>query len=261
MRSVIRFAQRGDGIEHAVHAGIGERAARHDGPKLPRGERAPGRGEVVRPRGPAGKMLLHERFVARGQLLAKRLAARVILRLHEHAVRREQARKLRHRAGDVRALAVGLAEHNQRRDAARTEHAKERHGVALHALGAGDDEQRGIEHGQRALHLAGEIDVAGGIHERDMEGVSIRAWEGEVRLFAEDGDAARAFEGVVVHERVAMIDAAAAAQHARMAQKLLAKRRLARVHVRGHAQCQVHGVSLSCSSSRRRAKTASTTFF
>ena len=77
--------------------------------------------------------------------------------------------------------------------------------------------------------------MAGRVHQRDMHNLPVLTRQVKGRLLAEDGDAARAFKGVIVHERVAMIDASAAAQHARVAQELLAEGGFARVHVRGHA--------------------------
>ena len=69
----------------------------------------------------------------------------------------------------------------------------------------------------------------------------------------------------LVHESVAVIDAAAGANHARAPEKLFAERRLARVNVRRNPERQIHGCSSVCafaasSSSRMRSNTASTTF-
>ena len=203
-------------------------------------------------------MLFQQKLVPLGQRLAH--VAR-----HQHTVAGKQPAHLRRHARSVRALPVRLIQKNNRRDFSLLQQPEERHGVALHALRAGDDEQRRIQHGQRALHLAGKIDVPRRIHQRDEKRLAARNRPRKRRLFGENRDAARALHRIVVHEGVAVIDAAAGANHARAPEKLFAERRLARVNVRRNPERQIHGCSSVCafavsSSSRMRSNTASTTF-
>ena len=48
-------------------------------------------------------------------------------------------------------------------------------GLRLDALGGIDDQQRALDGGQRARHLVGEIDVAGGVDEVEDVGLAVLA--------------------------------------------------------------------------------------
>ena len=210
-------------------------------------------------------MRFQKRFIPCGELFLQR----VILRAgHQHAVAAEQPLHLRRHARRIRAFPVGLVEKDQRGNALLSEQLEKRHRVALHAFRAGHDQQRRIQHGQCALHFSGKIDVSRRIHQRDEERLAVLRAPLKRRLLGKDGDAARAFHRVVVHKRVAVVNASAGSDHARPAEHLFAKGRLARVNVRRHAKGQVHVVSsaglpfcsAASSSSRIRSRTASTTF-
>ena len=260
-----RVRQRGNRLQQRVHAAILQRAAREHGKQLPRRHRPAHPGQIIA----RLRRVLQVRFQQRVVALGQRLAQRVRLLRHIHAVRAEQAAKLQKRERRLRA--IRLVQEDHRRNPPRAQQAKERDRVALHALRAGDDQQRHVQHAQRALGLAQEIDVPRRVHQRDVQR-PVPARQVKRRLLAEDRDAPRPLDRVAVHEGVAVVDAPRPAQHARVREQLLAQRRLARVDVRGHAQRQVHapsssrgscpsGAAASCASSARmRAKTASTTF-
>ena len=233
-RGIVRLRQRRNRLHQRIHAHVHQRAAaehgiKHAGPHRPARTR-----EIVRALRGFLQVPLHEQLVARSQLLAQQF--RVLC--HEHAVARQQPLHLRHHARNVRALAVGLVQKDDRRNPLVPEQAHQRHRVALHALRAGDDQHRHVQHGQRALHLAGKIDVAGRVHQRDAHRLPILTRQIEGRLLAEDRDAARTLERMSVHERVAVVHAASPAQQAAAHKQLLAQRRLARVHMGQHAQAK-----------------------
>ena len=56
--------------------------------------------------------------------------------------------------------------------------------MALHAIGAADEEYRAVQHRQGALGLAGEVHMARGVHQGDL-GLARR----EEGLLGEDGNA------------------------------------------------------------------------
>ena len=73
-----------------------------------------------------------------------------------------------------------------------------------------------------------------------MKRRSIFPREAEGRLLGEDGDAPCALQAVCVHERIAVVHAAALAQYARVPEHLLTQGRLACVNMRSHTQSQIH---------------------
>ena len=81
--------------------------------------------------------------------------------------------------------------------------------MALHTVAAADDEHRVIEDGERALHLGGKVDMAGGVEQRDL-GCS----GGEHGLLGKNGDAALTLECVGIEKGVAVVDAAELSQRA-----------------------------------------------
>ena len=82
--------------------------------------------------------------------------------------------------------------------------------MALHAVRAADDEHGVVEHLKRALHLGGEIDMAGRVEQCDVRVAAVQH-----RLLGEDGDAALALKRFGIQKGVAVIDAAERTQRAR----------------------------------------------
>ena len=110
------------------------------------------------------------------------------------------------------------------------EQAPEGAGVPLDAVVRAYDEHREIEGGERPLRLGGEIDVPGGVHQRDR-GVCV--FEG--CLGGEDRDATVALHEVGVEVGVAAVDAPAGADGARVEQHRFCECGLTCVDVRQYA--------------------------
>ena len=75
--------------------------------------------------------------------------------------------------------------------------------VALNALRTGEDQDRNVHDGDRALHLRGKVHVPRGVHEKELP-----AAEHKLRLIGEDGDPPRALQRVRVQEGVLVVDPA-----------------------------------------------------
>ena len=110
-------------------------------------------------------------------------------------------------------------------------------GVTLDAVICAYDEHREVEGGERPLRLGGEIDVTGGVHQRDRS-----ACVHESRLGGEDRDATVALHEVGVEVGVAAVDATAGADSARVEQHRFCERCLTCVDVRQYADNRLpHG--------------------
>ncbi len=66
-------------------------------------------------------------------------------------------------------------------------------------LGGVDEQERAVGHEQRALDLAAEVGVAGGVDDVDLAAVPSAAAPAHARVLREDRDAALALEIVRVH--------------------------------------------------------------
>ena len=112
--------------------------------------------------------------------------------------------------------------------------------LALHALARVEHEDRAVEHAQRALHLDGEVDVAGGVDDVDVvvRELILRSVPDAVGRGGLDRDALLALE---IHRVHLGADAVLAAHlvnlvdSTRVEQDALGERRLARVDVGGDA--------------------------
>src|SRR5690606_21435782 len=87
-----------------------------------------------------------------------------------------------------------------------------------------NQQHHAVDHGERALHLAAEVRVAGGIDD-----VDVRALPADGAILRQDGDAALALDGVVVHHRID--DLLVLCESSGLAQKLVHLGGLAMVHV------------------------------
>jgi hypothetical protein len=121
----------------------------------------------------------------------------------------------------------------------------------LHAVDAGDHQHGAVEHMERALHLRGEVDVAGRVQQGER-----RAGMREMRLRGEHGDAPAALEVVRVQRGVPAVHAPHLLQFSAGVQDGLAERGLSRVHVGQNADRPFfHGVSVPCLSGGQRPPT------
>ena len=103
----------------------------------------------------------------------------------------------------------------------------QRFGVALHAVSAGDDEDRVVEGAQHAFGFSGEVDVTGGVEQGESEAAVFHK-----RLMGRDGDATRFFERAGVEEGVTVVDAAEFTDFTGAVEQRFGERGLARVHMR-----------------------------
>ena len=88
--------------------------------------------------------------------------------LHQHGVVLELVAELLSHALGVGPRAVELVDEGQARDLVAPHLAVDGHGLALHARHAAQHQHRPVEHAQRALHLDGEVDVAGRVDDVDV---------------------------------------------------------------------------------------------
>ena len=109
----------------------------------------------------------------------------------------------------------------------------ERARVPLHAVRAAHNEDRRVQHRERALRLTGEIHMARRIEKRYGA-----VFPCEPSLLREDRDAALALLRVGVEKSVRVIDAAQTPERPGRIEKRLGKRRFPGVHVRENADAQ-----------------------
>ena len=102
--------------------------------------------------------------------------------------------------------------------------------MALHAVGAADDEHGVVKHLQGAFGLGGKIDVSGRV-EQIEDGVAVV----EHSLLGKNGDAALALQRVGVQKGVLVVNAAELADVARAVHHGFAQGGFARVHMRQYA--------------------------
>ena len=191
---------------------------------------------------------VHQAFVPRGDFFNQRLAhpaARKPARVDY--IRGKQPLHLRKRFLRVRALTVDFIEKNQRRHAVFAQQAENRLRVALHALGAADYDHCRVHHGNRPLHFGRKIGVSGRIHPENLIAVPFNQ-----RLIGENRNAALPLNRVRVEKRVAVIDPAHRADGTGKGKHALGKRRLARVHVREHANGNLHAHIVPAFAARRK---------
>ena len=105
--------------------------------------------------------------------------------------------------------------------------------MALHAVRAAHNEDRRIEHRERALRFAGKVHMA-----RRIEKGYGAVFPCELRLLGKDRDAALALLRVSVEKSVRMVDAAQTPKRAGGIEKRLGERRFPGVHVRKNADAQ-----------------------
>ncbi len=75
--------------------------------------------------------------------------------------------------------------------------------MGLDSIGGGDHQDGIVQHLQGPLHLRGEVHVAWGIQEGDLQ---LRG--GKLRLFGKDGDAPAAFQTVGVQKGIPVVHSA-----------------------------------------------------
>ena len=102
--------------------------------------------------------------------------------------------------------------------------------MALHSLRAADDNHCAVNHLQGPLHFRGEIHMS-----RRIQQPIFPPLPGESGLPGKDGNPPAPFQRMGVHKAVSIIHPSRRADGMGLQQKLLAKRCLACVHMRGNA--------------------------
>ena len=113
---------------------------------------------------PAFKILLQHGFVAHGRLLAKRFARRA--EIDASAV--QTAAQLVEQRRAVRPGKIHFIDKQEHGHTAALQKAPEGQRMALHTVRPADHKHRVIEHGKRALHFAGKIDMARCVEQRQL---------------------------------------------------------------------------------------------
>ena len=114
--------------------------------------------------------------------------------------------------------------------------------MALYTVGAADNKNGAVQHGERALHLGRKIHMAWRV-KQCKENILY----GKKRGFSKDCDSTLAFEGIGVKESVAMVDAPERTPCASSIKQCLGQGGLARVDVRQNADDDVLIHSLASS--------------
>ena len=145
---------------------------------------------------------------------------------------------LRKHAGYVRPLAVRFVQEEKRRDMLLLQGLKEGFGVGLNTLHCADYHHRRVQRPKRALHLGGEIHVAGGVDQVDERPPPVHADAGGL-----DRDAPPLFHGEIVGMGGTLVHAAGAADSAGVHQQLFGQGGFACVNVGEYADvADGHGV-------------------
>ena len=226
-RKLLRPVPLGKQLAHAVeqvaHAFASQRRPKEDREDVASGHQAHKRARGERP---ALQKLLHGCLVARGCLLRGgsvpgKQGASV------KAGRGKPRGELGEKPLSPEVLKVALAHEDEGRDAVALEQVPQGLGVALNAVVRAHHENRGVERGDRALRLGGEVHVTGCVHEHEMRSRPV-----ERRGGREDRDAALALHGVGVEVGASVVHAPGRADGPCLGEHGLRKRGLACVHMR-----------------------------
>ena len=149
-----------------------------------------------------------------------------------HAPVPEPPAQLPQAHGGVRAGQVHLVDKYKRRYAVTCQQLPQCLGVGLHAVGAGDDQHRVIQHLQGALGLGGKVHVAGRIQQRQLGLVgAVRGGQRQHGLLGKDRDAPRPLLAVGIKKGVPVVHAPQLAQHPRAVKQPFGQCSFAAVHM------------------------------
>ena len=172
------------------------------------------------------KHLVHQRLAAQSQRLRVGRGGKI------HAPVPEPPAQLPQAHGGVRAGQVHLVDKYKRRYAITRQQLPQCLGVGLHAVGAGDDQHRVIQHLQSALGLGGKIHVAGRIQQRQLGLVgAVRGGQRQHGLLGKDRDAPRPLLAVGIKKGVPVVHAPQLAQHPRAVKQPFGQCSFAAVHM------------------------------
>ena len=162
-KSVQRRGRAGVGVKagkQRVHAVQLEGRAKPAGKNVPPGD---GGGDLLVGKRAVFQHGFHQPLVAEGQ----RLVAGVLVGTKIHKALAQAMGQLGKQRFPPGAGQIHFIDENERGDVIPSQQPPEGFGVALHAVGAGDDQHGVVQHLEGALGLGGKIDVAGGIQQRN----------------------------------------------------------------------------------------------
>ena len=233
--------QRAHAIQQLVHALVLERRAGKAGKELALGNHARQRCDRKLTR---FKKLLERRLVQRSSVLLNGPARQQFASIQ--AAFGKTLPQLCQQNIATGILQIDLVDKDERRNVIAREQAPQGLGMPLHAVVGAHQQNRVVQGTQRALCLSRKIDVAGCIHEHDV-GIAVV----EHGLRREDRNAALALDLVRIQMRVAIVNAAALANAARVEQHGLGQRGLAGIDMRQDSNDRLlrHGSPLIASPS------------
>ena len=208
-----------NGSQQLLHALQLQRGAKEAGEELTAGNQA--RQFVLRHF--AGlQITLQQGLVTDGGLLRQGLRRKGEVR----AAAVQAGFQLPQQGGLVRARQVHLVDEQEHRDLIALQETPEGSGVGLDAVAAADDQNGAVQDLEDPLRLGGEVHVARGIQQGDIQAVQVK-----LRLLREDGDAPLPLHGVGIQEGVPVVHPAQAADGPAPVQQGLGQRGLPRVYV------------------------------
>ena len=233
--------QRAYTIQQLVHTLVLERRAGKAGKELALSNHARQRrgGKLTRL-----KKLLERRFVQRSSVLLNGATRQQFVGIQ--APLRKTLPKLCQQNIAAGILQIDLVDKDERRDVIARKQAPQGFGVPLYAIVGAYHQNRVVQGTQRALRLGRKIDMAGSVHEHNV-GVTMV----EHSLRREDRDTALTLNLVRIQMRVAIVNAAALANAARVKQHGLGQRGLAGIDMRQDSSDRLlrHGSPLIASPS------------
>ena len=230
-------AERRQYVQQRVNACAVQSRAHHCRTNKPRphqcGAALPGGLRVIA----ADKIILHQRFVPRGQLLRQGLSnvRRAEIRPARQHIRPQACTYRRQRSGSISGGQVRLVQKKHHGHVVLPQQPPDGLRMGLYALHTAYHQYRAVHGPDAALHLAAEIRVARGVDQAERKPAGRKR-----RFVGKYRDAAAALDDVMVQTGVAAVHAPGAPQRAAPVQKLLRKRRLARVHMSENAHDSFH---------------------
>ena len=188
------------------------------GEELPLGDEG-GEGSVGN--APRLQIVLQQGLVAQSGLLTESLFVP-----HIHAALIQLALQLPQQSGPVRPCQVHLVHKEEGGYPVSLQQLPQGMGVTLDPVGSADHQNGAVQHRQGALHLGGEVHVAGGVQQGDLQML-----QREHRLLGEDGDAPLLLHRVGVQKGVPVVHPAQLFQFSAGVEQSLAEGGLARVHM------------------------------